>query len=125
MSSAEANVDPIVPDRHYTAKEASALLASRGLRLSARSLLAMAQRGDAALPARRVGPNRGRVYFTGEAIAAYLRGGPAPAAPRPARAAAPRAARPNSSPRPAPAPDWRAELERAREPIRPPSRRAP
>lgn len=95
----------IDPQRNYTAKEASVLLAERGIRLSSKSLLRMA---GTTIPALRVGPNAGRVYFPGQSLLDYLRADvPAAVSPEP------------PAPRPVPArsgkpPDWRRELAEAR-----------
>ncbi|WP_152054445.1 hypothetical protein [Tautonia marina] len=90
------NTDDIIPARFYTAREASSLLAGRGVRLSAKSLL---KRAGTAIPAVRVGPNGGRVYFPGRALLEYLEPGRSPRSASAITAASPNRPRP-----PAPGP---------------------
>jgi hypothetical protein len=111
---------PIDRGRYYTAGEAAEALASRGLRISAKSLLAMAGPGKGRIPVKRVGPNRGRVFFPGSSLLAYLDDGgqgPARVTPPPKASGAP-ARRPRQG-RPR---GWEEELAEAQAPL--PARRA-
>lgn len=97
----------IDPERNDAVKGAVEAPASVGVALSAGILYRLADAPDG-IPAVRLGPNRGRIYFPGRNLLAYIKGSSAPRSPRSRTGRSPRPA-----PRPAPKDDSLEEFLRA------------